>query len=205
MEFVIFSFSLLATLYFQYKNMWLITGLGNPGNKYASTRHNLGFMVIESLSSKLNISLKNKSKNFTFGKGCIDEHNLILIKPITFMNRSGIAVGDACRKFSRLENMIVIHDDIDLDVGKIRIKKNGSGGGHKGIESIIELTGTKDFLRLKIGIGRSTRIPPEDYVLRPFTKKEQPVIQNSIENAVDAIEMIINRGISCAQNEFHKK
>lgn len=185
--------------------MWLIAGLGNPGNKYANTRHNLGFIVIESLSSKLNISLKNKSKNFTFGKGCIDEHNIILIKPITFMNRSGIAVRDACKKFSRIENMIVIHDDIDLDVEKIRIKKNGSAGGHRGIESIIELTGTKDFLRLKIGIGRSTRIPPEDYVLRPFTKKERPAIQNSIGNAVDAIEMIINRGISCAQNEFHKK
>lgn len=185
--------------------MWLIVGLGNPGNKYAKTRHNLGFMVIDSLSSEMNISLKNKSKNFTYGKGCIDEHNLILTKPITFMNRSGIAVRDACNKFSRIENMIVIHDDIDLDIGKIRIKKNGSAGGHRGIESIIELTGTKDFLRLKIGIGRSTRIPPEDYVLRPFTKKEQSVIKNSIENAVDAVEMIINKGISHAQNEFHKK
>jgi len=184
--------------------MWLIVGLGNPGNKYAKTRHNLGFMVIDSLSSKLDISLKNKSKNFTYGKGCVDEHNLILTKPVTFMNRSGIAVRDACKKFSRIENMMVIHDDIDLDIGKIRIKENGSAGGHRGIESIIELTGTKDFLRLKIGIGRSFRIPPEDYVLMPFTKKEQSAIKISIENAVDAVEMIVNKDISHAQNTFHR-
>ena len=183
--------------------MWLIIGLGNPGRKYAKTRHNLGYMVIDAIALKFSISLKGKAKNFVYGRGIIEEKDVLLIKPITFMNRSGTAVKDVLRKFQKISAIIVIHDDLDLDTGVIRIKKNGSSGGHKGIESIIQITGTKDFLRLKIGIGRPEMVPPEDYVLSSFPKREQALVKKSIDKAVHAIETILNKGVSYTQNAFH--
>lgn len=185
--------------------MWLIVGLGNPGKIYAKTRHNIGFMVIDALSTKFSVPLKNKTKNFTYGKGVIEGVDSILIKPLTFMNRSGAAVRDALKKYKDVDNLLVVHDDIDLNTGTIRIKDNGSAGGHRGVESIIELIDTKDFLRLKIGIGRSDSISAEDYVLSPFTKQERPIIKKTIEKAVDAIAAIPNKGISYAQNKFHRE
>ncbi len=185
--------------------MWLIVGLGNPGRIYAKTRHNLGFMVVDALSSKFSVPLKGKLKNFVYGKDCINGKDIVLIKSLTFMNRSGIAVRDALRKYKDVDNLLVVYDDIDLDKGVIRIRKNGSSGGHRGVESIIELIGTKDFLRLKIGIGRSNRISAEDYVLSPFTKQELPIMKKAIEKAVDAIVMVLDKGISYAQNKFHRE
>ena len=184
--------------------MWLIVGLGNPGKIYAKTRHNLGFMVIDELSSKFSIPLKDKSKNFLSGAVCISGKDVILIKPVTFMNRSGVAVRDAVKKYKDIDNIIVVQDDLDLDTGVIRIRKNGSAGGHKGIESIIEITGTKEFIRVKIGVSREDRIPAEDYVLSPFDKQEKPIIKEAIEKAVDAIVTILDKGASYAQNKFHK-
>lgn len=183
--------------------MWLIVGLGNPGRRYAKTRHNLGFMIVDAISSRFSIPLKGKSKNFVYGKGLINEKNIFLIKPLTFMNRSGNAVKDALRTFKKIDAVIVIQDDIDLDTGAIKIKKNGSSGGHKGIESIIEVTGTKDFIRLKIGIGRPDKISAENYVLSKFDKQERPVIKKALESAVNALVMIIDKGVSHAQNVFH--
>jgi len=185
--------------------MWLIVGLGNPGRKYSKTRHNVGFMVVDALSSKYSIPLKGKSKNFICGRCCIDGEDIIFLKPLTFMNRSGVAVKEAIRKYTNIENLIVVHDDLDLDAGIIRIKKDGSAGGHKGIASVIEIIGTKDFLRLKIGIGRPDRISAEEYVLSPFDKHERPVIKKTIEKAVDAIVAILEKGVACAQNKFHHK
>ncbi len=185
--------------------MWLIVGLGNPGNEYAKTRHNLGFIIIDALSSKFSIPLKNKTRNFVYGPGSIANREVILVKPLTFMNRSGTAVRDAIRKYKDIDNLIVIHDDLDLNTGILRIKRNGSAGGHRGIESIIEITGTKDFLRVKIGIGHSDIISAEDYVLSPFTKQERPIIKKAVEKAVDAIVAILNKGIFHAQNKFHNK
>jgi PTH1 family peptidyl-tRNA hydrolase len=183
--------------------MWLIVGLGNPGNEYAKTRHNLGFIIIDALSSKFSIPLKNKTRNFVYGPGSIANREVILVKPLTFMNRSGTAVRDAIRKYKDIDNFIVIHDDLDLNTSILRIKRNGSAGGHKGIESVIEAISTKNFLRLKVGIGHPERIPAEEYVLKPFTRKERPIIKKSVENAVDAIVMILDKGISRAQNKFH--
>ena len=185
--------------------MWLIVGLGNPGKTYAKTRHNLGFMVIDELSSKFSISVKNKSKNFLSGSGCISGKEVVLIKPLTFMNKSGIAVRDAMRKYEDIDDILIVHDDLDLDTGVLRIRKNGSAGGHKGIESIIEVTGTKDFLRLKIGISRNNRIPAEEYVLGPFDMQEKSVIKEAIEKAVEALVMILDKGVSSAQNKFHRE
>lgn len=184
--------------------MWLIVGLGNPGKDYANTRHNLGFMVIDEMSSKWSITLSGKSRNFVYGKGSVEGRDIALIKPLTFMNRSGIAVRDALMKFQDIKDILVVHDDLDLDFGAIRIRKNGSAGGHRGIESIIEITGTKEFLRLKIGIGRSQRIPPEEYVLRRFDKEERTLLKDTIDKAACAIDDMVHQGISHAQNKFHR-
>jgi PTH1 family peptidyl-tRNA hydrolase len=119
------------------------------------------------------------------------------------MNRSGEAVRDAIQVYKDIEAIIIIQDDLDLDTGVIKIKKNGSSGGHRGVESIIQTTGTKDFIRVKIGIGRSDNILPEDYVLSSFNKDEQPIIKKAIEDAVRAVEIILEKGISSAQNIFN--
>jgi PTH1 family peptidyl-tRNA hydrolase len=184
--------------------MWLVVGLGNPGRKYAKTRHNLGYMVVDAIASKFSISLKGKAKNFVYGRGIIEEKDVFIIKPLTFMNMGGIAVKEALKKYPAVEKIIVIHDDIDLATGVIRIKKTGSSGGHRGIESIIESLGTKDFIRLKIGIGRSKRIPPDEYVLKPFYKKEIELVEEAVRNASEAVSVILNKGIGFAQNKFHR-
>lgn len=196
--------------------MWFIVGLGNPGRTYSKTRHNLGFMVLDALSYKFSIPINKKSKNYTYGRGNIHGKDVILVKPLTFMNLSGLAVKSLLKKF--INNgvpkksqdfwglkMIVVHDDIDLNTGILRIKKNGSSGGHKGVESIIENTGTKDFVRLRLGIGRSLQIPAEDYVLSNFNSQEEPLIKKCIERAAEAITVIIDKGISYAQNMFHRE
>ncbi|MEK6528053.1 MAG: aminoacyl-tRNA hydrolase, partial [Nitrospirota bacterium] len=174
--------------------MWLIVGLGNPGKVYSKTRHNLGFMVIDALASKSSIKIKNKSKNSVSGKGNINCIEVILLKPLTFMNKSGIAVKAACKKYQNIENLLIVHDDLDLKPGIIRIKKNGSAGGHRGIESVSDYMGTKDFTRLKIGIGRPAyragrpdKISAEDYVLSPFSRQEKTIMKKSVEKAADAI------------------
>ena len=183
--------------------MWLVAGLGNPGDAYTDTRHNIGFAVIDALAARYAISLKQKTSNYKFGRGFIEDQKAVLIKPLTFMNRSGIAVRDALFKFDDIENFLVVHDDLDLDPGIIRIRKTGSAGGHNGIQSIIDFLNSKDFIRIKIGIGRSERIYPEKYVLRPFNKKEKPLIDEAVETAADAIQEILARGVSSAQNKFH--
>ncbi len=183
--------------------MWLVAGLGNPGDAYTDTRHNIGFAVIDALAGRYSISLKQKTSNYIFGRGFIEEQKAILIKPLTFMNRSGIAVRDALFKFDDIENFLIIHDDLDLDPGIIRIRTTGSAGGHNGIQSIIDFLNSKDFIRIKIGIGRSKRMFPEKYVLRPFNKKEIPLIDEAIETAADAVHEILARGVSSAQNKYH--
>ncbi|GBE06570.1 MAG TPA: aminoacyl-tRNA hydrolase [Nitrospirae bacterium] len=184
--------------------MWLIVGLGNPGRKYAKTRHNLGFMVIDALSSKLSISLENRSKNLVCGRGAADDEEITLIKPLTFMNRSGSAVREAVRKHKYNHKLLVIYDDIDLSPGVLRIKRNGSAGGHRGVESVIESLGSKNFPRVKIGIGKSDEIPAEDYVLGKFKKNELSQIKKAVDRAAEAVLMIIAEGISPVQNRFHK-
>lgn len=185
--------------------MWLVVGLGNPGDAYEDTRHNIGFMVVDALAIRESVSLNQKAKHYTYGRGLIGNQEAILIKPLTYMNKSGVAVRDAIKRFDEADNILVVHDDIDLDTGVIRIRKTGSSGGHRGIESIIGSLGSKDFIRLKIGIGRSDRIPAERYVLSTFKKKERQVVKEAVEKAADAIPIILDKGISCAQNRFHRE
>jgi len=153
-------------------NMKLIIGLGNPGKKYEKTRHNLGFMAVDFLREKLG------APDFKSNKKCAAEFSksgeIILAKPQTFMNLSGEAVAKLLSFYKLdLDDLIVIHDDIDLELGKIKDGKNHGPAGHNGVKSIIELLGTKDFPRLRIGVGRPPEhIPPEDYVLQNFTSAE---------------------------------
>ena len=184
--------------------MWLVAGLGNPGDEYEKTRHNIGFMVIDALAASCSLPLKGRAKNYIYARGFVKEQDALLIKPLTFMNRSGIAVAEALRRQGDIDNILVVHDDIDLDTGTIKIRKAGSSGGHKGVASIIETLGTHDFVRIKIGIGRPDRIPVEQYVLKNFTKRERTPIAESIVKAAEAVSIIMNRGVTHAQNIFHR-
>jgi len=184
--------------------MWLVAGLGNPGEDYADTRHNIGFMVVDALAAGLSVGIKQKTSSFVYARGFIGERAAVLIKPLTFMNRSGIAVRDALGKFDDIDNILVVHDDLDLDAGVVRIKKNGSSGGHNGVQSIIEFLGTKDFIRLKIGIGRPERGAIEKYVLKGFNKQERPLMEEAVVIAAEAVHVILNKGVTHAQNVFHR-
>lgn len=183
--------------------MWLIAGLGNPGEEYADTRHNAGFMVIDVLASRYSIQLRQKANNYIFGRGFIEDQKVILIKPFTFMNKSGEAVMAAIRKNEDLEGILIVQDDLDLEPGIVKIKKSGSAGGHNGIQSIIDRLGSRDFPRIKVGIGRSERMPAERYVLRSFAKKERPLIEEAVETAADAVADVIKNGITYTQNKYH--
>ncbi len=183
--------------------MWLVAGLGNPGDEYETTRHNAGFMVIDRLAARMSIPVKQKTTQYIYGRGFNNDQKVVLLKPLTFMNRSGIAVRDFIWKHEEVENILIVHDDLDLEPGVIRIKKTGSSGGHNGIKSIIECLNSKDFIRLKIGIGRPARGATERYVLKGFNKQEKPVIEEAIEWAADAVEAVLTKGVTYAQNRFH--
>jgi PTH1 family peptidyl-tRNA hydrolase len=183
--------------------MWAIVGLGNPGKKYYRARHNIGFMVIEEIARRYAINFKGKA-NYRMGRGFIDGEEILLIEPLLFMNRSGIAVKDILSKFEiPLERLIIIHDDLDMEKGKVRIRRKGSSGGHKGIESIIQSVSSKDFVRLKIGIGRDEGVAPEDYVLSRFRRSEISLIKKTIEKASEAVTSILTEGIEKAMNRFN--
>jgi PTH1 family peptidyl-tRNA hydrolase len=185
--------------------MWLVVGLGNPGDEYAETRHNVGFMVVDALSAAVSIPVREKTAKSVSGRGFIDDQTVILMKPLTYMNRSGVAVRDVLWKYDEIDRVIVVHDDLDLDVGMIRIRIRGSSGGHRGIESIIEKIGTQDFIRIKVGIGRSERLSPETYVLRKFARSQRPVMAEVIIKAAEAIPVIMRSGVEAAQNELHRR
>jgi PTH1 family peptidyl-tRNA hydrolase len=188
--------------------MWVIAGLGNPGEKYAATRHNIGFMVLDRLSDKFRVPFTAKD-DYSLGKGSIDHVNVILLKPLTYMNLSGAAVRKILKKANLIQdgeitNFIVIHDDLDLETGVVKIRRNGSSGGHKGIESIIRETGSRDFIRVKVGIGRDREIPVEEYVLRRFRPAEKKMVEDGILQAVHAIETILTGGIEKAMNACNR-
>ncbi len=183
--------------------MWAIVGLGNYGSKYAKTRHNLGFMVLDLIAESLGMDFKEK-KDYMIAKGSMSGHDVLLIEPLTFMNLSGIAVREVLKKYNLApEDLVVIHDDLDMEAGKLKIKRGGSSGGHKGIESIIQQAGMKEFIRVKIGIGRAIGMPAEDYVLKKFKREEIPIIKDAIKRAADAIPVIISEGAEKAMNRFN--
>jgi PTH1 family peptidyl-tRNA hydrolase len=197
--------------------MKVIVGLGNPGKKFKKTRHNLGFMVVESLKSKFkNFSNWKKSRKFLseISEGKIDGERVILAKPQTFMNNSGKAVKSLIRNFllnkamaELSRHLFVIHDDIDIPIGKFKISIGRGSAGHKGVQSIIDEIGTKDFVRFRIGIGTAnnrTASNKKNFVLQKFNKNEEKVLKEVIEIACQAIKMAIKEGIEKAMSEFNK-
>ncbi|MBF0537191.1 MAG: aminoacyl-tRNA hydrolase [Nitrospirae bacterium] len=182
--------------------MWVIAGLGNPGSRYRYTRHNVGFMVLDQVASRYGIKLKTRGAAET-GNGVIEGQEALLIKPLTYMNLSGNAMRDIMKY--HMDTTIVIHDDIDMDTGRLKIKRGGSSGGHKGIQSIIDCTGQRDFVRVKLGVGRDIDVPVEEYVLSGFSRSEATVEEEAIQRAVEAIGCIVVEGVDSCMNRFNVK
>lgn len=187
--------------------VYLVVGLGNPGRRYAPTRHNIGFMALEKLAAKLEIELKQKSFNSLWGKGNLAEHSILLAEPQTFMNLSGTAVRQLQSFFKTdISNLIVIHDDLDLPFGSVRLKAGGGTAGHKGLASIESNLGTTGFIRVRLGIGKpvdKSRI--EGYVLEPFRQEEQEVLPDIISLAADASAEIVLNGLQKAVSKYQTK
>ena len=181
--------------------MKVIVGLGNPGNNYSSTKHNFGFWIIDYF-------LKQSSLTLQVGKGdyhYIKTNNFYLVKPMSYMNNSGIAVGEICRYFDvSTEDVIVAYDDIDLPLGTIRLRPTGGTGGHRGVESIIYHLKSKNYNRLRLGIATDEHMrPAEKYVLKPFPEKYNDEIKIVINHACDALDYFLDNGIIEAMNKFN--
>jgi len=185
----------------------LIVGLGNPGEKCRFTRHNTGFMVVDRLAQTNKIPLGKRKFNAVFGRGKIEGLPAILAKPMTFMNQCGPAVRDLARFFGLgTQDILVIHDDIDVVFGKLKIKEKGGDGGHNGVKSLIEALRSDEFTRIRIGIGRpQTEKGIRPYVLERFDAEQERLLADIISSAQDAVETVLFKGVSEAMNRFHGK
>lgn len=193
--------------------MRLLIGLGNPGGQYRLNRHNVGFRCIDQLADKYAIKVKKNWCHSDTGRGTIEGTEVVLAKPLTFVNLSGNAVSALLSKLNCTpKDLIVIHDDLDLPTGRLRIRLGGKSGGHRGIRSIIDRLGSEDFYRIRIGISRppresnSTYYEDEivDYVLGNLSLQEEELMQPAIDRACQAVECILLEGITAAMNEFNR-
>ncbi|MCL1935878.1 MAG: aminoacyl-tRNA hydrolase [Defluviitaleaceae bacterium] len=187
--------------------MYLIVGLGNPGDAFKWTRHNVGFELIEKLAFDNNISSYKLKHKAIIYEGKISEKKVLFVKPITYMNLSGESVIQICKYYEiPIENIIIVHDEIALNVGTIKIKYGGSSGGHNGISSIINSLKTNYFLRLRIGVGSKPKdFNLSDYVLSKFLKEEHGLLLESLDKATEAIRHILIKGKDSAMNLYNKK
>jgi len=183
--------------------MTIIIGLGNPGEQYKKTRHNVGFMVVDAFAEKNNfLDFKlNKKSNALVSEGVIGEEKILLVKPQTFMNESGSAVRALLK--NKESKIVVVHDDIDLPVGKIKIVKERGSAGHKGVESIINNIGNEGLTRLRIGIASDKKTKALSVVLKDFSLKEQETIDETIKKAVEALDMFLAEGLEKTMNKFN--
>lgn len=183
---------------------WIVLGLGNPGAEYAHTRHNIGFDVIDILASRHRIRLNLHRDHARYGLGRIADVPVLLAKPMTYMNRSGEAARALLQRYP-LEpaRLLVIVDDVALPPGKIRVRPSGSDGGHNGLESIIQCLGTQAFPRVRVGIGSPPPGQMVEYVLSRFSPQEQPIIEEALQRAADAVEVAIAEGVQAAMNRFN--
>lgn len=186
-------------------NPFLLVGLGNPGKKYFDTKHNTGFLVVEQIGVKLKIQSSTQQRNYWIGRSNYYLHELILLKPLTYMNLSGVAVQEVCELFSiDLQRLLIIYDDFNLPFGKLRLRAKGSDGGHKGLASVIYHLQTQNFPRLRIGIGAPHKNEHVvDYVLSPFNSEEKQKLPEIINRAVDASLSFITNGIAYTMNQFN--
>ena len=184
--------------------MHLIVGLGNPGAAYAQTRHNVGMWVIERAAARWSIRLAKRGMAHR-GAGRLGSALLELAGTLDWMNVTGPPLkGLLCECSLTTDDLIVVHDDLDLDLGRLRIKQTGGHGGHNGIKSVIDAIGTSQFVRVKIGIGRpAPHLDSADYVLQPFTREELEVLNPCLDRAVESLECLIHRGVTAAMNQFN--
>lgn len=185
--------------------MFVIAGLGNPGTKYADTRHNIGFITIDYLSQQLNINVNKIKHKALVGEGRIGDEKVLLIKPQTYMNLSGESILDVVEYYKLpMDKLIVIYDDVDLNPGVLRIRPKGSSGSHNGMKSIIYMLNRDDFPRIRIGIGKQPEhMDLADYVTGKFTKDEIPIMAEAVKKAAEAAQEIILKGIASAMNKFN--
>ena len=187
--------------------MYIVVGLGNPEKKYNNTRHNIGFQLIDLLAEKHNISIIEKKHKAMIGKGIINGHKVLLVKPLTYMNLSGECIREIVDyyKIVESEELIVIYDDISLQVAQIRMRKKGSAGGHNGIKNIILHLGHNEFIRIKIGVGEKPKgYDLADYVLGHFKKEELEIINRRFKDIDHSVELIMEDNIDEAMNLYHK-
>lgn len=190
------------------KKMVIIAGLGNPTKEYENTRHNIGFMAVDALADKYNISVMDCKHRALVGKGMIGGTKVVLVKPLTYMNLSGEAIRAVVDyyKVDAASGLIVIYDDISLDVGQLRIRKKGSAGGHNGIKNIIANLGDDTFLRIRIGVGEKPKgYDLVDYVLGHFGREEREVIAESLENVDGAVNLMLGGEVDMAMNKYNVK
>lgn len=184
--------------------MKLIVGLGNPTKEYEQTRHNVGFMVMDRLADVMNVSISSSKFKGEYVKFKYKGEDVILLKPMTYMNNSGESVIQVMKYFKiDVNDVLVIYDDMDMPVGKLRLRESGSAGGHNGVKSLIAHMGTQQFKRIRVGIDKHPRIKVIDYVLGHFQKDERPLIDEGIENAVKAIETYLEKGFVAAMNAYN--
>ena len=182
----------------------LIVGLGNPGQRYRQTRHNVGFQVIEEAARRHGIAIRQTQCRARIGTGRIGAATIALARPMTFMNDSGAAIGPLMKHF-RLEpaRVLVVYDDLDLPLGRLRLRPGGSAGGHRGVKSIIAALGSDGFPRVRIGIGRPAHGDAIDKVLSEFSRDEAPLIAAAIGRAADVVECWLAEGVEAAMNRFN--
>ena len=188
--------------------MYLVVGLGNPGKQYEATRHNMGFDTVDRLVEDYNVPQGGVKFNAMYGKTMIGGEKVILMKPLSFMNLSGGPVREMANyfKIDPESELIVIYDDIDLEPGQLRIRKQGSAGGHNGLKDIIGRLGTQKFVRVKVGVGAKPKgWDLADHVLGHFSQQERELVDDAIERAADAVEKIITDGPDAAMNEYNRK
>lgn len=185
--------------------MKLVVGLGNPGVRYAATRHNVGFRVVEAFAAAHRIQVRAASERAAVGRGTLAGEEVWVAEPLDYMNRSGHAVRDLLTEGGADPgSLLVVYDDLDLPLGQLRFKRQGGHGGHNGVRAIIEVLGTDEFVRLKVGIGRPPAgHDPVDYVLESFSPEEEAVMGPAVVRAGDAVAVALTDGVGVAMNRFH--
>ncbi|MGD9976059.1 MAG: aminoacyl-tRNA hydrolase [Desulfatirhabdiaceae bacterium] len=185
---------------------YLIVGLGNPGSRYHQTRHNMGFMAIDEISRHFDIPLSTHHFNAMTGRGIAAEQDVIIAKPLSFMNLAGLPVANLIAYFGiSVSDMLVVHDDMDLTFGRLKIKEKGGSGGHKGVQSIIDTLNDDGFIRIRLGIGRpETDVGVTDYVLQSFSSAEIQAAEKLASLARDAVSTILCKGTREGMNRFNR-
>ena len=186
--------------------MYIIVGLGNPGKKYENTKHNIGFITLDFLAEKNNIKINKIKHKALVGEGIISGQKVLLVKPQTFMNLSGNSVREVMEYYKAdIDKLVVIYDDVDIPMGRLRIRKKGSAGTHNGMRSIIYDLQEDGFPRVRIGIGADRKMPLADFVLGGFRKEEKTLMEDAVQRASKAIACLLEKGIDIAMGEYNIK